>query len=162
MIGRFGSKFRIICKRGLTKFREKFIEIHSKEKISAAELVYTKLHAGGKFNEEGGAYKVSGGLHGVGAAVVNALSKYVDLEIKKNGKLHSLKFERGNAVKPLEVIGELPDEFVAFELQDVETPHAADAAILVEAQRPAGEHFAGIGFDEQVLTVKVNPATRSA
>ena len=86
------------------------VEIHSKEKISAAELVYTKLHAGGKFNEEGGAYKVSGGLHGVGAAVVNALSKYVDLEIKKNGKLHSLKFERGNAVKPLEVVGELPDE----------------------------------------------------
>ena len=71
------------------------VEIHSKEKISAAELVYTKLHAGGKFNEEGGAYKVSGGLHGVGAAVVNALSKYVHLEIKKNGKLHSLKFERG-------------------------------------------------------------------
>ncbi len=86
------------------------VEIHSKEKISAAELVYTKLHAGGKFNEEGGAYKVSGGLHGVGAAVVNALSKYVDLEIKKHGKLHFLKFERGKAVKPLAVVGELPDQ----------------------------------------------------
>jgi DNA gyrase subunit B len=86
------------------------VEIHSKAKISAAELVYTKLHAGGKFNEEGGAYKVSGGLHGVGAAVVNALSKNVDIEIKKHGKLHSLKFERGKAVKPLEVIGELPDQ----------------------------------------------------
>ena len=85
------------------------VEMHPTEKVSAAELVYTKLHAGGKFNEEGGAYKVSGGLHGVGAAVVNALSKYVDLEIKKNGKLHFLKFEQGKSVKPLEAIGELED-----------------------------------------------------
>ncbi len=85
------------------------VGIHQKEKVSAAELVYTKLHAGGKFNEEGGAYKVSGGLHGVGAAVVNALSKYVNLEIKKDSKLHSLKFERGKAVKPLDVIGDTKD-----------------------------------------------------
>ncbi|MCR9203326.1 MAG: ATP-binding protein, partial [Halobacteriovoraceae bacterium] len=62
-------------------------DMHPIEKISAAELVYTKLHAGGKFNEEGSAYKVSGGLHGVGAAVVNALSSWVKLEIKKNGKV---------------------------------------------------------------------------
>jgi len=86
------------------------VDIHPKEKISAAELVYTKLHAGGKFNEEGGAYKVSGGLHGVGAAVVNALSKYVHLEIKKYGKLHRIEFESGKSVKPLEIISNLPDE----------------------------------------------------
>jgi len=86
------------------------VDMHPTEKISAAELVYTKLHAGGKFNEDGGAYKVSGGLHGVGAAVVNALSKWVKLEIKKNGKLHSLTFERGKAVEPLKVIGELEDK----------------------------------------------------
>lgn len=84
------------------------VDMHPKEKISAAELVYTKLHAGGKFNEEGGAYKVSGGLHGVGAAVVNALSKWVKLEIKKNGKLHQLYFDHGRAVEPLKIIGDLP------------------------------------------------------
>ena len=83
--------------------------MHPVEKISAAELVYTKLHAGGKFNEEGSAYKVSGGLHGVGAAVVNALSKWVKLEIKKNGKVHSVNFERGVATAPLKEVGVLEE-----------------------------------------------------
>ncbi len=82
-------------------------DMHPTEGVSAAELVYTKLHAGGKFNEEGGAYKVSGGLHGVGAAVVNALSTWVKLEIKKHGKVYSVKFDRGNAVAPLKEIGTL-------------------------------------------------------
>lgn len=85
------------------------VGIHPVEKISAAELVYTKLHAGGKFNEEGGAYKVSGGLHGVGAAVVNALSKWVKLEIKKDGKLHQVTFERGVATEPLKIVNDLKD-----------------------------------------------------
>jgi DNA gyrase subunit B len=82
------------------------VDIHSAEGISAAEIVYTKLHAGGKFNEDGGAYKVSGGLHGVGASVVNALSKWVRLEIKKNGKIHKLEFAKGAAKEPLKVIGD--------------------------------------------------------
>lgn len=82
------------------------VDMHTTEKVSAAELVYTKLHAGGKFNEDDGAYKVSGGLHGVGAAVVNALSKWVKLEIKKKGKVHTVTFERGTAKDPLKVIGE--------------------------------------------------------
>jgi DNA gyrase subunit B len=76
------------------------------EGVSAAEIVYTKLHAGGKFNEDGGAYKVSGGLHGVGASVVNALSKWVRIEIKKHGKLHRLDFAYGAAKEPLKVIGD--------------------------------------------------------
>lgn len=82
------------------------VDLHPTEKISAAEIVYTKLHAGGKFNEDGGAYKVSGGLHGVGASVVNALSKWVRLEIKKNGKIHRLEFDHGEAKEPLKVIGD--------------------------------------------------------
>jgi DNA gyrase subunit B len=82
------------------------VAIHSIEGISAAEIVFTKLHAGGKFNEDGGAYKVSGGLHGVGAAVVNAMSKWMNIEIKKDGKLNSLKFATGVAVEPLKEIGD--------------------------------------------------------
>ncbi len=82
-------------------------DIHPTEGISGAELAYTKLHAGGKFNEDGGAYKVSGGLHGVGAAVVNALSKWVKLEIKKYGKLHELNFDHGKATDKIKEIGVL-------------------------------------------------------
>ncbi len=86
------------------------VDLHPVEKISAAEIVYTKLHAGGKFNEDDGAYKVSGGLHGVGAAVVNAMSKSLKLEIKKNNKVHQLEFERGVAKAPLKVVGECGEE----------------------------------------------------
>jgi DNA gyrase subunit B len=73
--------------------------------LTGVEVVYTKLHAGGKFNEEGGAYKVSGGLHGVGASVVNALSKELRVEVKQNGKVFQQTFERGNTTSPLDVIG---------------------------------------------------------
>ena len=86
------------------------VGIHPQEGISAAELVYTKLHAGGKFNEDDGAYKISGGLHGVGAAVVNALSKWVRLEIKKEGKIYQISFEKGKPTAPLKIIGELEDK----------------------------------------------------
>jgi DNA gyrase subunit B len=98
------------------------VDIHSGLGVSAAEIVYTKLHAGGKFNEEGGAYKVSGGLHGVGAAVVNAMSSSLKLEIKKGGHVHKLEFDKGIAKKPLEVIGECDPEdngtAVTFKLDD--------------------------------------------
>jgi len=80
------------------------------EGVSAAEIVFTKLHAGGKFNEEGGAYKVSGGLHGVGAAVVNAMSKTMIIEIKQKSKVHTITFEKGVAKEPLKIIGECDTE----------------------------------------------------
>ncbi len=81
------------------------VDIHPKTKISTVETVYTVLHAGGKFG--GGGYKVSGGLHGVGASVVNALSKWVEVTVYKNGKIHKIRFENGGHTKePLTVVGE--------------------------------------------------------
>ena len=81
------------------------VDIHPKTKKSTVETVYTVLHAGGKFG--GGGYKVSGGLHGVGASVVNALSSWVEVTVYKNGKIHYIKFENGGkTTEPLKVIGE--------------------------------------------------------
>ena len=81
------------------------VGIHAKTGISTVETVYTVLHAGGKFG--GGGYKVSGGLHGVGASVVNALSRWVTVRVYKDGKIHETRFENGgHTVQKLEVIGE--------------------------------------------------------
>ena len=77
--------------------------IHPKEKISAATVVYTILHAGGKFG--GGGYKVAGGLHGVGASVVNALSEYLKLTVYDGKHIHFQRFDRGNYSEPLKIIG---------------------------------------------------------
>lgn len=77
---------------------------HPKMGIPTVEVVHTILHAGGKFGT--GAYTVSGGLHGVGASVVNALSEYLIVEVKRNGKIYRQRYERGKTVTPLEIIGE--------------------------------------------------------
>ncbi len=81
------------------------VDMHPKFKMPAVELVLTSLHAGGKFGQ--GAYKYSGGLHGVGAKCVNALSDWFKAEVHRDGKAYAIEFERGKTTKPLEVVGEI-------------------------------------------------------
>lgn len=80
------------------------VDIQEQTGKSALEVVFTVLHAGGKFG--GGGYKVSGGLHGVGASVVNALSEWLEVEVHKNGKIHHMKFARGAIVEPMTITGD--------------------------------------------------------
>ena len=86
------------------------IDMHHKMGIPAVEVIHTVLHAGGKFG--GGGYKVSGGLHGVGASVVNALSEVFEVEVKRDGKVHKIVFERGATSEKLHVVGELENSSI--------------------------------------------------
>src|SRR5699024_5472673 len=80
------------------------VDIQPQTGLPALEVVFTILHAGGKFG--GGGYKVSGGLHGVGASVVNALSEWLTVRVHKDGKIYEMKFSRGKVSQNMEVVGE--------------------------------------------------------
>src|SRR5829696_7734594 len=109
------------------------VDIHKEEGISAANVIFTQLHAGGKFDQN--SYKVSGGLHGVGAAVVNALSEHLDLHIWRNGKEYFLRFRAGEPEKDLELVGDAPEgkrgtEVTFFPSHEIFTKTEFDFATL--------------------------------
>lgn len=113
------------------------VGIQKKAGIPAVEVVFTILHAGGKFG--GGGYKVSGGLHGVGASVVNALSEWLEVKIYSEGKVYQQRYERGKSMYPLKVIGDCPED-----------KHGTEVTFL-----PDKEIFDEIIFDYNDLKIRL-------
>ncbi|TCS18399.1 DNA gyrase subunit B [Caulobacter sp. BK020] len=118
------------------------VGIHEGEGVSAAEVIMTQLHAGGKFDQN--SYKVSGGLHGVGVSVVNALSDWLELKIHRDGHSHQMRFERGDAVTSLKVTGDSPIR--------ADGPKAGEVLTGTEVTFfPSKDTFAFIEFDRKTL-----------
>ncbi len=119
-------------------------DIHEGEGVSAAEVIMTQLHAGGKFDQN--SYKVSGGLHGVGVSVVNALSDWLILRIHRGGQTHQMRFEHGDTVKALEIVGDAP-------LRDSGEPLTGTEVTFLPslATAPDVGTFSHVDFDRKTL-----------
>ena len=111
------------------------VDIQPQTGRPALEVVFTVLHAGGKFG--GGGYKVSGGLHGVGASVVNALSEWLTVQVHKNGKIHEMTFSRGNIVKEMEIVGD------------------TDRTGTTVTFKPDGEMFDTVEYEYEILHTRM-------
>ncbi len=119
-ISGFATKIDIILKKDgslvvIDNGRGMPVDKHPKEKLTGVEVIMTKLHAGGKFSNK--SYEFSGGLHGVGVSVINALSTKVDIQIKRNGKSHTISFKDGKKSAPLKVTGKIPQKETGTSIQ---------------------------------------------
>jgi DNA gyrase subunit B len=139
-MGGYCDHIRVILKKGnivevTDNGRGIPVDIHATEKVSALQVVLTKLHAGGKFDDK--SYRISGGLHGVGVSVVNALSEWLEVTVAKDGKLYYQKYRRGTPEEPVKVIGN--------------TDKTGTKVVFY----PDREIFENIEFKHEVLTVRL-------
>ena len=138
------------------------VDIHPKEKISGVEVILTRLHAGGKFNDK--TYQHSGGLHGVGVSVVNALSKNLECWVRRGGKEYNISFAGGKATSKLEVVGDVPKSRTGTTIRFWPDPKYfdTDKFALPEAQAGAAGQGRAVSESSRHAEQRGRPARRTS